>query len=140
MQNRPYQSPPLMLEKVVAALSYITCGFVGFFWLLLALFTKNNLKPYLKYHVFQSIFLAIAFFLVSQFLGLIMNILSVIPFLNLLMMQITFYLGMPLIFGFSIIQTLIYSVIIYLVVTSFQGQYSYIPWVSDIIRANVKNS
>lgn len=142
MQNR-YQTQsgePQMIEKLVAAGSYITFGFIGFLWLLLAIFTKNNLRPYLKYHVFQSIFISIAYFLLCQFMGLIMNIFSVIPIVNQIVMQFTLYLNMPLILSFSLIQIAIYAIILYLVVTSFQGQYSYIPWVSEIIKANVKNS
>lgn len=134
------KSEPLLIEKIIAALSYITFGFVGFFWLLLGIFTKNTLRPYLKYHIFQSIFISIAYFLLGQFLGLIMNILSMIPLVNQLVLQFTFYLNAPLIFGFSLIQTFVYGVIIYLVATSLQGQFSYLPWISEIIKANVKNS
>lgn len=131
---------PVLIEKIIAALTYITFGFAGFIWLLLAIFTKNTLRPYLKYHIFQSIFISIGYFLFCQFLGLIMNILSVIPFVNQIIMQFTLYLNMPLLFSFSLIQLAIYGVLAYLIVTSFQGQFSYIPWVSDIIKANVKNS
>lgn len=138
MQNR--YSEPLLIEKIIASLSYITFGFVGFFWLLLGIFTKNNLRPYLKYHIFQSIFLSIAYFLLSAFIGLIMNILSIIPLVNQLVLQFTFYLNAPIIFGFSLIQLVIYAIILYLVVTSFQGQYSYLPWISEIIKTNIKNN
>ncbi|MDD3437195.1 MAG: hypothetical protein PHC64_08605 [Candidatus Gastranaerophilales bacterium] len=134
-----YKNEPLMMEKIIAALTYITFGFAGFIWLLIGIFTKNNIRPYLKYHIFQSIFLSIAYFLLGAFLGLIMNILSVIPLVNQLVLQLTFYLNAPIIFGFSLIQTLVYAVILYLVVTSFQGQYSYLPWISEIIKANVRN-
>lgn len=140
--NQPGFNPssPNMFEKLIAAGSYITFGFIGFLWLLVAIFTKNNLRPYLKYHIFQSIFISIAYFLLCQFLGLIMNILSIVPIVNQIIMQFTLYLNMPLILGFSLIQLVIYFVIFYLVVTCMQGQYSYLPWISDIIRANVKNS
>lgn len=140
MRNIHSQNEPLLMEKLIASLSYITFGFVGFCWLLLGIFTKNSLRPYLKYHIFQSIFLSIAYFLLSAFLGLIMNILSIIPFVNQLVLQVTFYLNAPILFGFSLIQAIIYAIIIYLVVTSFQGQYSYLPWISEIIKTNVKNS
>lgn len=143
MQNRPQQINPntaLPIERIIAALSYITFGFVGFLWYLLAIFTKNTLRPFLKYHIFQSIFLAIAYFLFCQFLGLIMNILSIIPIINQIIMSFTLYLNMPLILGYSLIQLFIYAVMFYLAITSLQGQYSYIPWVSDIIKANVRNS
>lgn len=143
MQNSPnrYQpQAPLLIEKLIAALSYLTMGFVGFFWLLLGIFTKSKLRPFLQYHIFQSIFISIAYFLICQFLGLIMNILSIIPLVNQLMMQITLLLNMPLILSFSLIQIAVYAVLLYLVTTSFQGQFSYIPWVSDIIKANVRTN
>lgn len=139
MQNKFVQNQPLLIEKIIASLSYITFGFVGFFWLLLGIFTRNNLRPYLKYHIFQSIFISIAYFLLGAFLGLIMNILSVIPFVNQLVLQLTFYLNAPILLGFSLIQSFVYILIIYLVVTCFQGQFSYLPWISEIIKANVRN-
>jgi ABC-type Na+ efflux pump permease subunit len=137
MNNR-INSSPMPLERIIAALSYLTMGFVGFIWLLLGLFTKSTLRPFLQYHIFQSIFISIAYFLVSQLLGLVMNILSFIPFVNQLVLASTFYLNMPLIFGVSIIQFLIYIVLFYLMLTSLQGKFSYIPWVSDIIKTNVR--
>lgn len=140
MQRGYHSSEPLLIEKIIAALSYFTLGFVGFIWLLVGIFTKNNLRPFLKYHIFQSIFISIAYFLFGALLGLVMNILSVIPFVNQLVLQFTFYLNAPLFLGFSLIQVLVYSVIFYLMITCLQGQYSYLPWISEIIKANVKNS
>lgn len=130
---------PLLIEKVIAALSYVTMGAVGFIWLLIGAFTKSHLKSYLKYHIFQSIFLSIAYFLFCWFLEHILSLLSFIPFVNQLILQFTFYLSAPLIFGISVIQLLIDMAILYLVITSLEGQYSYIPWISDIIKANVRD-
>lgn len=140
MQKRYSQTEPLLIEKAIASLSYITFGFVGFIWLLIGIFTKNNLRPYLKYHVFQSIFISIAYFLASALLGLILNILSIIPFVNQIVLRLTFYFNAPFIIGFSLIQLAVYAVILYLVITSWQGQLSYLPFISEIIEANVKNS
>lgn len=136
----PTKTEPLLMEKIIAALSYITFGFVGFIWLLLGIFTKSSLRSYLKYHIFQSIFISIAYFLLCTFLGLIMEILSIIPFVNQLVLQLTFYFNAPFLLGFSIIQLLVYAVIGYLVVTSFQGKYSYLPWISEIIDTNIGRS
>ena len=44
---------------------------------------------------------------------------------------------MPLIFDYSLLQAVIYAILIYLAVTAFMGKYSYIPWVSDIIDQNI---
>lgn len=130
---------PTILEKGIACGSYITFGFVGFAWLLVALITKNSLRPFLKYHVFQSVFVAIFYFLLCTFINLIMDILSMIPILNVIIMQVTFYLNAPLIFGWSVVQLIVNLIIFYLIITTLQGRYSYLPWISEIIKANIKN-
>lgn len=132
-----YSERPFLIERIVAALSYITMGFAGFIWLILGIFTKSQLRPFTQYHIFQSIFLAIAYFLLSIMCGFVLNILSFIPFINRLVAQVTFYLNTPLFGQYSLIQTVVYAIVIYLAVTSFMGQYSRFPWVSDIIDQNI---
>lgn len=135
---RNSNSQPFMIERIVAALSYLTMGFAGFIWLILGLFTKANLRPFMQYHIFQSIFISIAFVLLSYIVGFLSNILSVIPVINRLVAQLTFLLNMPLLLDFSIIQIVIYLFMIYLAVTSFLGKYTYVPYVSEIIDQNVR--
>ncbi len=129
---------PYLIERIIASLSYMTMGMVGFIWLIIGLFTKASLKPFLKYHIFQSIFISLGFAVLSIFVGWVSNILSFIPLINKLVAQINFLLNMPLIFDYSILQTVIYVFLIYLAVTSFAGKFSYIPWISDIIDQNVE--
>lgn len=126
-----------MIERIIAALTYLTMGMVGFIWLIAGLFTKARLKPFLQYHIFQSIFIALGFTVLSIFIGWLSNLLSFIPIINRLVAQITFLLNMPLIFDYSLLQAVIYAILIYLAVTAFMGKYSYIPWVSDIIDQNI---
>ena len=128
-----YDAKPYMIERIVAALSYFTMGFAGFIWLILGLFTKARLRPFMQYHIFQSIFISIAYFLLATLLGFVLNILSFVPFINRIVAQLTFYLNAPVFGPYSLIQTVIYAIIIYLAVTSFMGQYSRFPWISDII-------
>ena len=133
-----YSSKPFMIERIVAALSYITMGFAGFIWLILGIFTKAQLRPFMQYHIFQSIFISIAYFLLCYILGFLLNILSFIPFVNWLVAQTTFLFNAPLIGPYSLIQVIVYAIILYLAATSFMGQYSRIPWISDIIDQNVR--
>lgn len=128
-----------MIERIIAALTYLTMGMVGFIWLIIGLFTKARLKPFLQYHIFQSIFISLAFAVLSIFISWLSNILSFIPLINRLVAQITFLLNMPLIFDYSLLQSVIYIFIIYLAVTAFIGKFSYIPWVSDIIDQNINH-
>lgn len=139
MHNSNKFEKPYFIEKLVSALSYITSGFVGFIWLLLGIFTKSKVRPFMKYHIFQSIFLAIAYFLLCQLLGMLASIISYIPFVNNAVLMVAYMLNAPILLGISIIQILIYTLLIYLVVTSMQGRYSYLPWISDIIKMNVRN-
>ena len=131
------EDTPYMIERIIAALTYLTMGMVGFIWLIAGLFTKARLKPFLQYHIFQSIFIALGFTVLSIFIGWLSNLLSFIPIINRLVAQITFLLNMPLIFDYSLLQAVIYAILIYLAVTAFMGKYSYIPWVSDIIDQNI---
>ena len=130
---------PYMIEKIIAALTYLTMGMVGFIWLIVGLFTKARLKPFLQYHIFQSIFISLAFAVLSTLISWISNLLTFIPIINRIVAQITFLLNMPLIFDYSLLQSVIYIFIIYLAVTAFIGKYSYIPWVSDIIDQNINH-
>jgi uncharacterized membrane protein len=138
-QNGP-QNNPLLIEKIIASLSYITASAVGFIWLLVAIFTKNNLRPFLKYHIYQSIFIVLGYFLLSIIVNALGNVLSHIPFLSIVIMQVSYLLNTPLIDHYSLIDIVKYSIVFYLAITSFLGQYSYLPWVSDIIKTNVRNS
>ena len=131
------EDTPYMIERIIAALTYLTMGMVGFIWLIAGVFTKARLKPFLQYHKFQSIFIALGFTVLSIFIGWLSNLLSFIPIINRLVAQITFLLNMPLIFDYSLLQAVIYAILIYLAVTAFMGKYSYIPWVSDIIDQNI---
>lgn len=131
---------PFLIERIVASLSYLTMGMAGFIWLIISLFTKARLRAFLQYHIFQSIFLSLLFVVLSMLVGILSNILSFIPFINKIVAQITFLLNMPLIFEYSLIQTVIYLLLLYLAFTSFMGKYSYIPWVSDIIDQNVSHN
>lgn len=128
---------PLPLERIIAVLSYLSSGFVGFIWIIIAAVTRQNLKHFVKFHVFQSIFLSILFFLVSHLLSLFLNLLSLIPFINSLSATLSFYLSVPVVAGLSVIKIFIVTLIAYLSFGAIMGRYSHIPWVSDIIKINI---
>ena len=129
---------PYMIERIVAALSYLTMGMAGFIWLILGLLTKARLRPFMQYHIFQSIFISIALILIQMLLGILINIISIVPFVNTLVLNIVMLLNMPLLFNLSIIQMLVSLLIAYLGITAFFGFYSYIPYVSEIISQNTR--
>lgn len=122
------------IERVVSAASYLTAGFAGVIWMVIAAIFRKHLTQFLLYHIMQSIFLSIAYFLLTVFARFIYIILYKIPLIN----AIPYYINMPLpfLFGLSLVQGITTTILLYLVITSFMGFYSYIPWVSDIINTN----
>ena len=133
-----YHEKPFMIERIIAGLSYLTMGLVGFIWLIIGLIRRAGLTKFLQYHIFQSIFISMGYVLLCLIFGFLLNLLSMIPFINILAAQIAMFFNMPLFFGYSIIQTIIYILLFYLAITSFLGLYSRIPFISDIIDQNVR--
>ena len=139
MYNNYSHSPQVsVLEKIIGIGTYLTAGFIGFIWIILAVVSKNTLKPFLRYHIYQSIFLSILYFLFSTFVNLLLNILSYVPFVKIVVGHISFYLSVPIIAHLSIISLIILLVEIYLIIGVVKNKYSYIPWVSDVINYNLK--
>ena len=122
------------IERIISAASYLTAGGAGFIWLLIAAIMQKHVTPFLLYHIMQSIFLSILYFIIATLAELVYAILYRIPLIN----AIPYFANMPLpfLFGLSAIQGLTTALILYLAITSFMGLYSYIPWVSDIININ----
>ena len=82
----------------------------------------------------QSIFLSIVFFLISILGELVYVILYKIPLINVIPYLIN--APIPIAFGLSLVQLFTTTIILYLAITSALGYYSYLPWVSDIIKGN----
>jgi hypothetical protein len=133
---------PYPIEKLISAATYLTAGGAGFIWLIIAAIFKKTVRPFLMYHILQSIFLAMLFFLLKVFIGvfLIEQILLKIPVISNITSAIVVPIISPvsLFFGLSILQVFTTTIILYLAITSLLGYYSYIPWVSDIISGNFR--
>lgn len=126
------------LERVIAAASYLTAGMAGFIWMILAALMKKNIKPFLMFHILQAIFISIAYFLFIELYKLLFIVLVKIPLINsmFLFFNGVIFNPLPIMFGMSLMQIFTSTVILYLAITSFMGQYSYIPYVSEIIKNN----
>lgn len=138
MQNRNNCSSPLVAEKVIAVLSYATAGIVGFVWFLIGHFTKQNLRPFLKYHIYQSIFLAVLFSVGFYILDILFKILSYIPIIKNIVFWLSLPFIMPLLHGLTIVNIAVLILIVYLCVGVLLNRFSFIPWVSNIIRYNIE--
>jgi hypothetical protein len=122
------------IERIISAASYLTAGMAGFIWMIIGAVLKKQITPFLMYHILQSIFLSIAYFILVELSKLLFVILYKIPLIN----AIPYFINMPLplFYNLSIIQVITTAVILYLAITSFMGMYSYFPYVSEIINSN----
>ncbi len=134
-----YNEPPSMIERIVSGLTYPTLGLAGVVWLIIGALTRSYPKKFTMYHIFQSVFLSILYIIVNWIFWQAVNLLSFVPILNRILRQLVYWFNMPLVLGYSVMQCFIYGVIIYLTVFAFMGLYSYIPWVSDIIKSNFRD-
>lgn len=99
---------------------------------------KKDMKPFLKFHIYQSIFIAFALWLLVTGLGFALGLVSYIPVVKNIVSMITFYLNLPLFFGFSVITLVYFIFLVYLITGALIGRKSYVPWVSDIISVNLR--
>ena len=127
------------MERIIAMLTYLNC-WIGFIWLIIAAILKKEIKPFLRYHIFQSIFIAFALFIIQMGLNLIMSLINYIPFINRIVNIIFnfFTTNLQIFFGYSVIQAFIFLILVYLAIGAVLGKYSYLPVVSDIIKQNIR--
>ena len=136
--NTSYYNPA-PLEKIIAMLTYLNC-WIGFIWLIIAAILKKGIKPFMRYHIFQSIFIAFALFIIQMGLNLLLNLINFIPIINKIVSIVFnfFTSGLQIFFGYSVIQAFIFIILLYLAIGAAMGRDSYLPVVSDIIKQNIR--
>lgn len=131
--NRPSSVAPG--ERLVAAASYLTSGIVGFLWMIVAHVTNSRLKNFVKFHIFQSIFLAILYYLFTLILNILVGVVIKIPLIGSLVYSLYFYIfDFRFIFGFSFVDFSILLVVVYLVINAVLARSGNIPWVSNVVK------
>lgn len=122
-----------IFDRIVSPISYITLGWGGMIVCVIMYFRKKSPSHFLRYNVFQSIFISLLYFVLALGLGLILQFLSYIPFINYLVAQISLCFNRPVFFDYSIIQTFLIGLVFYMAVFSAAGKYPRVYWVSKII-------
>ena len=121
------------IDKIISFLSYISAGWVGFIYCILLYIGKKTPSHFLRYNVFQSIFISLLFFVLAAVLGFIFNILLHIPIFNAIISWVILLFNKPILLQYSIIQILTIVLVLYLSVTSLFGKYPRIIWISKVI-------
>ena len=122
-----------LFDRIVSAISYITAGWGGLIYTVIMFLAKKKINRFTRFNIFQSIMISALFFFVSIILGFCLKILSYIPFISYIVVQLTFLLNKPFIGDYSFIQTIITGFILYMTTFSLLGKYPRIYWVSSLI-------
>lgn len=123
-------------ERLIAVLTYLTAGIVGFIWIILAYIAGKNLKSFVKFHAYQSLILSVLYALLRAIFVMLFNVVSNIPLVGSLVYYLKYYIfDFKIILGVSsICDFVVLLILAYLLIGSFLGKEAYIPKISDIIR------
>jgi hypothetical protein len=131
---------PTWPEKLISAGSYLTMGLVGFIWLIIVTLQKGVLKTYLKYHIFQSIFITVLVAIASIVVNILLKFALIVPVVGDIVKIAYVFLTGSFIEGFSILNLIFSILMLYFAITALLGKYSYFPWISDNVRQLISQS
>lgn len=127
------QSCVKVSDRIISFLTYISAGWIGFIYCIILYIGKKNPSHFLRYNVFQSIFISLLYFVLASIIGFVSNLLLHIPILNTIVSWFILLLNKPVFLQYSIIQIATLILIFYLSILSLLGKYPRIFWISKII-------
>lgn len=131
--------PPVSIgDRIISVISYVTAGWVGLIYMVILYFVRKPASLFLRYNIFQSIFISFFYFLLCMIFGFISNILLQIPLINALVSWFILLFNRPVIFEYSAIQAFVMGLFIYMSVVALLGKMPRVYWVSKIIDKSVR--
>ena len=124
-------------DRIFSALSYVSMGWIGFLYCIFLIFNKKRISYFLKFNVFQTVFMSILFFILSVVFGYTFKLLSMVPFVQIIISWIQLLLFKPMIFQYSLLQAFLLGIIGYGFIYSILGKFPRIYWISKIIDYNL---
>ena len=132
------QTPVSIGDRIISVISYVTAGWVGLIYIVILYFVGKPASLFLRYNIFQSIFISFFYFLLCMIFGFISNILLQIPLINALVSWFILLFNRPVIFEYSAIQSFVMGLFIYMTVMALMGKFPRVYWVSKIIDKSVR--
>ena len=125
---------PSLLDRSICAATYLTGGTVGFVWLIYCSVQEKTISKFIRYHAIQSILLGVLVILVNEVIQYFYNFIHFLPFIGGILANIFgLFTTYPLLGGCSIYQLALLTFMMYMTLTSFQGQFTRIPWITEKI-------
>ena len=132
------KTPVSIGDRIISVISYVTAGWVGLIYMVILYFMNKPASLFLRYNIFQSIFISFFYFLLCMIFCFISNILLQIPLINALVSWFILLFNRPVIFEYSAIQSFVMGLFIYMSVMALMGKFPRVYWVSRIIDKSVR--
>lgn len=131
----PHSEIPVQ-ERVIASLSYLSLGFIGFIWFCVNYFIiKKPMSDFLKCNIIQSFVLSIFYAILMTAYNILMGILFAIPFVGAAFYFIhNIIFATPIFFTLSLINFIILIFLAYLAIFPLFGKLPFIPCITQITK------
>ena len=122
---------PSLPDRVISALSYLSAGWIGLIYMVVLYFARKGSSKFLRFNVYQSIFISFAIFVIGMIYTLFFDLLTHIPFIQIIVSWIDLFLSKPTFGNYSILQALVVVYLAYVVIWSLLGKF---PMIFKISR------
>ena len=122
---------PSLPDRVISALSYLSAGWIGLIYMVVLYFARKGSSKFLRFNVYQSIFISFAVFVIGMIYTLFFDLLTHIPFIQIIVSWIDLFLRKPTFGNYSILQALVVIYLAYVVIWSLLGKF---PMIFKISR------
>ena len=123
---------PSIPDRVISALSYLTAGWGGLIYLIILYFARKRSSGFLRFNIFQSIFISFSVFVIGMLYNLFFEILTHIPFIQIAVSWIDLILNKPTFGQYSVLQGVILVYLCYVVILSLAGKFPVIWKISRL--------
>ena len=126
---------PSLPDRVISALSYLSAGWIGLIYMVVLYFARKGSSKFLRFNVYQSIILCCLRcylqFVIGMIYTLFFDLLTHIPFIQIIVSWIDLFLSKPTFGNYSILQALVVVYLAYVVIWSLLGKF---PMIFKISR------
>ncbi len=136
----------LPIEKIVSVLSYVTMGIIGLIWIIIAHFMNRKIKYFLLYNIVQSMIISIILAIFKLLTDILLLLVSKIHFLDFLAAIVNLLISVKIVrfqtigLSFSLIELLVFLLLVYICIGIFFGRIFYIPFLTDFMQKILRKS
>jgi len=125
-------------DKVAAVTSYYTFGMTGIIWLIAVIIVfKKHAGKFCSYHIYQSVFLSIVLYILSLLFSIAYSFAADLPIVGKIFRFVDVFLfKTPNYATFTLFNLFLFMLLTYLSIGALLGKYSYLPFISRIVKAN----